>query len=111
MKRVSVVRAAMLLGVAVLVGMLGFGAQSASGAPEGGFDRVQTTAFAEGTTEEGTDFVVTVDRTIKHQAEPVSAVGWSIEVEFDGEEFETGGKTARADSGTGTGSFVACPKA
>ena len=96
MKRVSVVRAAMLLGVAVLVGMLGFGAQSASGAPEGGFDRVQTTAFAEGTAG-SIDFVVTVDRTIKHQTDPVSAVGWGIEVEFDGEEFETGGKTARAD--------------
>ena len=85
MKHVSVVRAALVLGVGVLVGILGLGAISASGAPEGGFDLVQTAAVVHGTTEDGTDFTVELQRTVKRG----NAVGWGIGVEFDGEdEFE-----------------------
>ena len=87
MKHVSVVLAALLLGVGVLVGIVSLGAQSASAAPEGGFDVAQTAAFAEGTTEKGTDFVLELDRTVKPRLQnPGSGVGWGISLELDGEE-------------------------
>ena len=96
MKHVSVVLAALLLGVGVLVGILGLGAQSASAAPEGGFERVQTTALVEGELDGSVAFSVEADRVVKQPPKnPGSAVSWTIEVAVDGiGEFEDEGPTA-----------------
>ena len=104
MKHVSVVLAVLLLGVAVLVGILGLGAPSASAAPEGGFDLVQTAAFAKGTTIGSIGFLLDVDRTVKQPPTDLgSAASWTIEIEFGGDFFEDEGPTVGLDINFNTG--------